>query len=232
MDQIQFLALYFDAPMQSYGVESRFDRRASLPWPSRSAVTGILCAAMGIDRADRTFLANMAKLDLETFVLKRDNKRSLSRMIDFHTVGGGYDNKSETIHIPRTADEKGRRTVVSYREFLLDARFGVLVSGDNDLIGKFHAALKNPVWGIWFGRKCCVPASPIAQGIYVSKNDAVQILCKRAGCQSPQLRIRETDSYSEGSDSFNDVPVTFERHCRGMGEEFSSRRIIVEYLDQ
>ncbi|MDO5566399.1 MAG: CRISPR-associated protein Cas5, partial [Planctomycetia bacterium] len=76
MKHTHVLALYFDAPMQSYGVESKFDRRTSLAWPSRSAVTGIVGAALGIDRGDRAFLASFANLAMETFVLKRNGTQN------------------------------------------------------------------------------------------------------------------------------------------------------------
>ncbi|MDO5567101.1 MAG: type I-E CRISPR-associated protein Cas5/CasD, partial [Planctomycetia bacterium] len=176
------------------------------------------------------FLASFANLAMETFVLKRNGTQNMERLVDFHTVGGGYAD-SDKFNIPRTAENKPGRTILSYREYLLDARFGVLLSGDTELIHKFDDALRNPVWGIWFGRKCCIPASPVTQGICETSEEALQQLCKLAGCDLPSLRIREVDSYADGTDSLSDVPITFERHCRGMGNEFTSRRIVIEHYN-
>lgn len=48
-----WLALYFDAPLLSFGGECKFDRRETLSFPSRSAVTGLVAAALGVARDDR-----------------------------------------------------------------------------------------------------------------------------------------------------------------------------------
>ena len=235
----KILAMYFDAPMQSYGVESRYDCRTTLPFPTRSAVTGILCAALGIERDDRDFLATMANLTVETLELPRwlTNEKTKkrkeipsSRLVDYHTVGGGYDKDvpSQKPHIPRKADGKPGGTVQSYREYLLDARFGILVSGDDDLVERCHKALENPKWGVWFGRKCCVPASPIDQGIFTERSQAVEKLCSLAGCNKPQRVVRDAASYADGEETRMDIPVTFERSRRGTGDEYRPRRIIID----
>ena len=49
----------------------------------------------------------------------------------------------------------------TYRHYLLDARFGVLIEGPAALLEEIAAALRNPKWGVWLGRKCCLPASPV-----------------------------------------------------------------------
>lgn len=245
MPNEKYLALYFDAPMQSYGVESRYDRRTTLPFPTRSAITGILCAAMGIERNDRNLLSEMANLTIETLELPRflplENNResedrnkvkelNTSRMIDYHTVGGGYDKDipSQRPHIPRKADGKPGGTVQSYREYLIDARFGILVSGDDALIERAKSALLNPKWGIWFGRKCCVPASPVAQGIFEQREKAIEHLCSLAGCKKPIRFVRDASTYAEGEETRMDIPVTFERSRRGSGGEYLPRRIVID----
>ena len=52
MSDRAYLALYFDAPLQSWGYASKFDRRTTLAHPTRSGVIGLLCAAAGIGIAD------------------------------------------------------------------------------------------------------------------------------------------------------------------------------------
>lgn len=238
MNKTPFLAMFFDAPMQSYGVESLYDRRTTLPFPTRSAVTGILCAAMGIERDDREFLAKMAELTMETLELSRPSinektgkpQISPSRLIDYHTVGGGYDDKNpaQKSHIPRRSDGKTVGTAQSYREYLIDARFGVLVSGDGGLVERCHRGLVDPRWGVWFGRKCCVPASPIDQGIFECREDAVRHLCRRAGCEKPRRVVRDAPSFDAGEETRMDIPVTFERSRRGSGGEYLPRRIVID----
>ena len=37
---------------------------------------------------------------------------------------------------------------------------------------------KDPVWGIWLGRKNCIPTTPIYAGLYSDKNEALNKLLK------------------------------------------------------
>ncbi len=41
------LILHLDAPMQSWGIESRYSRRSAGVAPSKSALCGMACAALG-----------------------------------------------------------------------------------------------------------------------------------------------------------------------------------------
>ena len=224
--------------MQSYGVESRFNRRTTLPYPTRSAVTGIFCAAMGIDRSDSAFLQKMAVLDIETLVLKRfiseEEPLRVANLMDYHTVGARYENVSEERQSGRLRRADGKsisKVEITYRDYLTDARFGVLVSGDDSLVERIDSALRNPVWGVWFGRKCCVPASPVAQGIYEERSAAIERLCSLAGCDRPERVIRDAKPGDEDVAVYRDMPVTFNRLSRGSGEEFGIRRIVVSEWD-
>ena len=110
----KFLALYFDAPSMAFGFESRHDYRGTAPFPTRSAVTGILCAASGIERGDGAFLAKMAALEMVALELPRVVEKwkegklrkarlSASNLLDYHTVGGGY-GKDDEMQVPRKAE--------------------------------------------------------------------------------------------------------------------------------
>jgi len=213
------LALYLDAPLQSWGYQSRFDRRTSLSYPTRSGILGLLCAALGVDRHDRAPLERLEK-GLSITVLSFG---VASMTTDYHTVGGGYDSKTQAQSIVRTAEGKVGDTVQTYREYLQDARFGVLVGGDDALLSDLEVALGDPKWGVWLGRKSCIPASPIAQGKFATKDDAIAHLAARAG-RKVTRRVTETDRFQEGTDTLMDRPVDF------AAREFRPRRIDSEPL--
>ncbi len=166
------LALYLDAPLQSWGYQSRFDRRTTLSYPTRSGVLGMICAALGIDRFDSTALRRFDGLRITVLCFG-----GRARLRDFHTVGGGYDRKLEKQHLPVTADGKLGNTMVTLREYLQDARFGVLLEADPVLLEEIGSALEDPKWGIWLGRKSCVPATPVCQGFFPSVAAAEEHLC-------------------------------------------------------
>lgn len=239
----QYLALYLDSPMQSYGVSSRFDRRDSLSIPTRSAVTGIIAAAIGIARDDTDALSDLATLKMDCLVLNRclHNDRTRknktlqsSRLVDYHTIGGGYKPNipNEKICIPRSVDGKNNDVVQSYREYLLDARFGIVLSnGKEGLLERCHQALIDPVWGIWLGRKCCIPASPVDQGLFNSRDEAVATLCELAGCQTPQRFYIEVTENDVPSDTLLDIPITFDQRQRVLGGAFKARQILESLPD-
>jgi CRISPR system Cascade subunit CasD len=225
----QYLALYLDAPLQSWGYQSRFDRRTTLGYPTRSGILGLLAAAMGIDRADTTGLARLDALRLTVYTFPH-----AGLLTDFHTVGGGYDDKTQRQHITRTADGKVGSTVVTKREYLQHARFGAVLTGPAPLLTELAAALRNPVWGTWLGRKSCLPASPVLQGLFGDAETALArlVACEtaaRARCRGraarvsplPLREIREVERFEDGTDTLMDRPTDFAQR------RFQPRRVEV-----
>mgnify|MGYP001207991955 CR=1 FL=1 len=208
-----WLLLYLDGPMQSWGHQSRFQRRTTLAFPTKSGVIGMVCAALGLARDDRVMISKLAGLRLETYVLM-----SGRRMTDYHTVGGGYDPKTEHQRMAMKVDGTTPDTVVTFREYLLEAKFAVLMNGEERLLERAESALMNPKWGVWLGRKSCVPASIIAQGRFVSQEEALQSVEALSG-RKPVRRILEAAAFGEGTDTVHDVPVNFSTR------EFTVRRI-------
>ncbi|MFJ8134165.1 type I-E CRISPR-associated protein Cas5/CasD [Streptomyces hydrogenans] len=76
------LLLRLAAPLQSWGALARFDRRDTQLRPTKSAVVGLVAAALGLDRADD--LGPLAHL---RFATRADRPGAAVR--DFHIVGGG-----------------------------------------------------------------------------------------------------------------------------------------------
>ena len=115
----KYLALLLDAPMQSWGYQSRFDQRTTLAYPTKSGVVGMLCAAMGIYRFDRERILKLGELSMGVYTLVKQNSY-MQRLVDFHTVGGGYHYPEEKQYISSKADGSKGATVVTRREFLLE----------------------------------------------------------------------------------------------------------------
>jgi len=218
MSNPAYISLLLDAPLQSWGYQSRFDRRTSLSYPTRSGIVGMLCAAMGVDRSDSPGLVQFRNLKMTVYVFS-----GCGRLMDFHTVGGGWDKKSHRQNIVPKADGSAPDTVVTRREFLQHAKFGVVLQGDIALLDRIAAALQNPRWGIWLGRKACIPASPVFQGMHDSEALALQRLQERAdtGCGARSI-IREVDRFEDGTDTLMDTPLDFAKR------EFIPRRVSVE----
>lgn len=146
------LFLCFDAPLQAWGVRSRWDVRDSGDEPSKSGVIGLLGAALGYPVGDR----RLAELDRSLRMGVRV-ERPGSKIVDFQTVSG----------VLRTAAGGWRgtpdnpETIVSPRTYIQDAVFLIALEGSREVLEMCKAALEKPRWPIFLGRKSCVPSRPV-----------------------------------------------------------------------
>jgi CRISPR system Cascade subunit CasD len=227
------LALLLDGPMQSWGFTSRFTRRTTALHPTKSGVVGLLAAALGIDKHgtdEATRIERLAALECTTVTLpKKSGERELSilRLSDYHTIGGGYED-DEWMKRPRAASGAKLDTVLSERHYLLDARFGVLLEGAADWLEVIAAKLQNPTWGLWLGRKCCIPATPLLVGVGRDLTEAWKRLLHTAGLEEGRL-LTEFDHVIEGeaaegldAEWLNDTPLAF---GAPLGQRHVPRRI-------
>jgi CRISPR system Cascade subunit CasD len=141
------LLLRLHGPLQSWGTTSRFDERDTQLEPSKSGVVGLLCAALGRDRAEP--VADLAALRMGVRV-----DREGVPLRDYQTATG--------VLIAGTSKADLGRTVISPRYYLSDAVFLVGLEGtDEVLLRRVHLALRQPVWPLALGRKSFVPAEPV-----------------------------------------------------------------------
>lgn len=141
------LLLRLVGPMQSWGTTSRFDQRDTGKEPSKSGVTGLLAAALGIDRENWTDLEPLTRLSMGV----RHDRSGVPKR-DYQTAQ----------HIISADHSKIHETAVTTRDYLADAAFLVGLEGDDRAFLKtIHAALRDPVWPLALGRKSYVLSEPI-----------------------------------------------------------------------
>lgn len=141
------LLLRLAGPMQSWGTTSRFDQRDTGKEPSKSGVVGLLAAALGIDRENWTDLEPLTRLSMGV----RHDRPGLPRR-DYQTAQ----------HIISADRSKIHETAVTIRDYLADAVFLVgLEDDDRSLMLRIHAALRDPVWPLFLGRKSYVPSESV-----------------------------------------------------------------------
>lgn len=154
------LFLRLSGPMQAWGTGSRLQIRRTDAYPSKSGVIGLLLCAMGVDRdAAIDAIAPLNELEMGVRI-----DRPGVQDWDYHTAGAKFGIRKAEGGIKLTATTKEPETLLSRRQYLLDASFLVALRGSADVIAKSEAALRNPVWPTFLGRKCCVPTEPIFAG--------------------------------------------------------------------
>jgi CRISPR system Cascade subunit CasD len=129
----------------------------------------------------------------------------MRRLEDYHTATG----------IRRASGKvDDDATVQTYRHYLLDARFGALLDGPLPLLAEIAGALRDPKWGVWFGRKSCLPASPVLAAGPDERTAVWTTLLIKAGLL-PTLkeedfdRVLETIPDDPGADCLDDSPMVY-----------------------
>lgn len=156
------IELCLSGSMQSYSTSFFTEVRTTEDIPTKSAVIGMIAAAMHIRRDEQDKLQD---LNSNLTIYLKHKPTYIGKLRDFQVVktGGtveGYPTSSG-----------GHKTALPliYKDYLVDTsgeenNFVILVSGEEDLIKDVAEALQHPAYPIYLGRKCCIPASPIFNG--------------------------------------------------------------------
>jgi CRISPR system Cascade subunit CasD len=203
MSEHTALAFLIDAPLQSWGSSSRFQRRDTEGFPTKSALVGVLAAALGIDKngkdeAER--LASLTGLGVTVYRLPCFDSPTVERLSDFHTIGGGYEKGAspmEKLSISQKASGAPFGTVITRRTYLTGARFIAVFFGETPVVRSAATALENPKWGVWFGRKTCLPAMPLTPITASTNTEAVQYLLSK---------IRQWEQETNRKSTIHDPP--------------------------
>ncbi|MCK2126367.1 type I-E CRISPR-associated protein Cas5/CasD [Thauera aromatica] len=229
-----YLLLWLEAPLQSWGHDSRFGRRDSLDFPTKSGVLGLLCCARGAGGEERDWLAAWADLDMqvEGYVPQDKRGQPLPRqplLRDFHMVGSGYDDQDpwQNLLIPKTSEGKkavGGGTKMTFRYYLQDMAYAVALQAPAALIEAAVDALLAPAWDLYLGRKNCVPSEFIYQGRFDTAEQALAAGKALAAEKKRAFALRVLQGAHEGEVlALNDVPLQFGSH-----KKYRDRQVTVQ----
>lgn len=229
-----YLLLWLEAPLQSWGHDSKFGRRDSLDFPTKSGLLGLLCCARGAGGEERKWLQAMAELDLQLIAYVPTDRQGLPLprqplMRDFHMVGSGYDDQDPwtTLLIPKTSEGKkavGGGTKMTYRYYLQEMAYAVALQVPADMADELGAALASPAWDLYLGRKNCVPTEFIYQGCFDAAEQALVAGADIAASKGKAFAFRVMQGEHPGEVlTLNDVPLQFGEH-----KKYRDRRVTVQ----
>lgn len=232
-----YLLLWLEAPLQAWGHDSKFGRRDSLDFPTKSGVLGLLCCALGAAGEQVDWLRRWAERDLQitAYVPVDRQGQPLPRqplLRDFQMVGSGYDDRDPwtSLLIPKTSEGKkavGGGTKMTYRYYLQDMAYAAVLQGPSAELQVLAEALQSPVWDLYLGRKTCVPTEFIYQGIHADLEQALQRASELATEKSRHAVFRVLQGEHEGEVlTLNDVPLQFGEHKR-----YRDRRVTIQKLE-
>jgi len=149
-----FLIFGLTANLGAMGELAGHERRGGLTFPGRSAVIGLMGAALGI-RRDGDFSALEA---LEITIGLHDSGAPLR---DYHTIETvpSAAEKSPNSRPEALRAARGRtNTTITLRDYRAGPLFSVAVAGQG--LAALASALNAPVFTLYLGRKSCPLAAP------------------------------------------------------------------------
>ena len=191
------LLLRLAAPLQAWGIASKFDRRDTQKEPTKSAVIGLVAAALGLHRDHPRVQVLGQSL---RFGLRVDREGSLLR--DYHTA------------------KSSKSSYVTHRYYLCDAVFLVGLEGEDGLLTEIEQALHCPWFPLFLGRRACPPEGRVCLGIRhgMSLMDALKAeppLC--AGMPASLRVIADAAPGDPAAFMLRDQPISFDQRLRQHG---------------
>lgn len=165
----EYLLFQLYGPLQSWGDVAVGEIRPDVRAPTKSAVLGLLAAALGVRRDEEERHAQMA--NAYGLAVRHDVKGIPLR--DYHTVqtasarkGRVYRCRADLLGGMLETGE-GLNTIVTYRDYTADACFSVCIWTREDdppyPLSELAEALRQPRFTPYLGRKSCplgLPFSP------------------------------------------------------------------------
>lgn len=146
------LILRLEGALQSWGENAKWDFRDSSTMPTKSGIVGLLGCAMGLERSSEALVELARSI---TVAVRAD--RPGVKFVDFQTVQG--DPLMAATGKPKTTGN----TILSPHAYLQDACFTVFIDTTEQWQERLIAALENPRWCMYLGRKNCVPSRPVLE---------------------------------------------------------------------
>lgn len=148
--------------MCAWGEIAVGEQRPSAGHPAKSAVLGLLAAALGVRRDEEDRQKSLA--DAYAMAVRVDASGELLR--DYHTAqvpperrGVRYYTRQDELHSDKL------NTILSQRDYRMDASYSVAVWAKNDsppwALSDVQSALQRPHFSLYLGRKSCPPSLPL-----------------------------------------------------------------------
>lgn len=140
--------------LSAYGLQTFDVHRRVNHFPTRSAVLGLLGAAMGITRARHEELYQLS----QNIKVAVQVNQCGEKIVDYHTVQG--------FRSPQGKIQNG--TKPTYREYWCDSEYTFAITASSVLIDQLEAKVKSPEFSVFQGRKSC----PLTRPLYELTTDA------------------------------------------------------------
>lgn len=171
-----WLIFGLSASMAAMGGHAGHERRGSEAWPGRSALVGLMGAALGIDRAGD--FGPLEALDISVAVFDAGVP-----LRDFHTIqtvpNAAAKSPNSRPESMQAAGPLKLNTVLTKRDYRAGVFYGVAVLGAPEILDQVGEALRHPRYQLYLGRKSCplsTPPGPVTRVKASNAEEALQSL--------------------------------------------------------
>ena len=197
----RYLAFRLLAPLAAMGDLAGHTRRGGDRWPGKSAVMGMVGAALGVERDDVTGQRVLREGYGYSVLVRRPG----TLLMDFHTSQTVPSSVKRPLSrkdaLERAIAEGKVNTTVTTREYredvLMDIAIDVREGSDDGAdaptrwsLEQIESALRRPRYTLYFGRKSCPLALPLAPRL-VEASDSLAAL-RDYDAHDGHLRVRAT----------------------------------------
>lgn len=227
-----FLMFRLYAPLGAFGDVAVGERRGGFDRPGRSAVFGLVAAALGIDRRDNEA---HAALD-ESYALVLRIEASGKLVEDYHTVQAppARTGKARGTSWPTRRAALSRKneleTLLSSRDYRADPISTIVLVARRDAPNAFPPeriaeALRSPVYTLYLGRKACPIGLPLRAAVIVADRLADALDIYDAGATVPEKGLLEALRVLPAGDRFYADADLADPDCNILFPHFELKRV-------
>jgi len=202
------------ASLGAMGELAGHERRGSLLWPGRSALIGLMGAALGI-RRDGDF-SPLDALDIDVAIF--DSGAPLRDYHTFETVPSSAVKRPNSRPEALRAARGDTKTSITLRDYRTGVFYGVAVRGAG--LDALAQALHTPQFTLYLGRKSCPLAAPTGARVVEAPTveDALSHLKAPAWCDQKRATASRLIVGDGSGHVVNDVPLDRDRWHFGARE--------------
>lgn len=166
------LILRLEAPLMRWGIHSLWNERDTHIVPTKSAIVGLLSSALGLSRGDM----QIEELSRKIKIGVREDRKGIP-LRDLQIVSSNSNHRIQRLCKANYKHRAGNESsLLTYRHYLQDASFTVVISAESTFLEKIAVAIQKPIFPIFLGAKSCVASRPIFESLskeYISIEDAL-----------------------------------------------------------
>ena len=167
----EFLVFQLYGAMSSWGDIAVGEYRPSVDHPSKSAITGLIAAALGVKRE-----SDDAHLQLNTeYGIAMCTRSSGELLRDYHTIQvPGGKRQYATRRDELLTDKHNLNTIISQRDYRTDAFYQIALWCRSNMstrsLNELQKRLQTPAFTLYLGRKSCPLSLPLRPLIFTCEN--------------------------------------------------------------